>query len=260
MLQGGLVSITFRKLDARAVVDLVSTAGLRGIEWGGDVHVPHGDTARAREVGAMTRDAGLRVAAYGSYYRVGVPDGPTFEEVRDSAVALGAPWIRVWPGNAGSADASPEARRAIEQDALRIAELAAEAGLKVGYEFHANTLTDTAASAAALLETTAHPAVATFWQPPNGMPTDEALRGLETVVDHVVEAHVFAWESSATGGVERFPLSRHRERWRRYLGRLHATDRDMFALLEFVRDDAPAQFREDAATLRELIAEVCGEV
>ena len=32
---------------------------MEGIEWGGDVHVPPGDEARARDVAALTREAGL---------------------------------------------------------------------------------------------------------------------------------------------------------------------------------------------------------
>ena len=48
MLTGGLVSITFRDLEANEIIDLVKKSGLTAIEWGGDVHVPHGDFNRAR--------------------------------------------------------------------------------------------------------------------------------------------------------------------------------------------------------------------
>lgn len=57
MLLPGLVSITFRKLSPGEIVELVATAGLVGIEWGGDVHVPHGDFARAAEVRKLTEGA-----------------------------------------------------------------------------------------------------------------------------------------------------------------------------------------------------------
>ena len=107
MIRGGLVSITFRKLSPRAIIDLVTRANLIGIEWGGDVHVPHGEIRVTRDVAQMTRDAGLLVASYGSYYRVGVSeaDGLAFARVLESAIALGAPTLRVWAGNRGSADA-----------------------------------------------------------------------------------------------------------------------------------------------------------
>jgi hypothetical protein len=43
----GLVSVTFRKLAPAAIVELAVKAQLRSIEWGGDVHVPHGDVRAA---------------------------------------------------------------------------------------------------------------------------------------------------------------------------------------------------------------------
>ena len=63
MISSGLVSVTFRKLSPAEIVDLVRQAGLNCIEWGGDIHVPHGDCVRAREVRQRTLAAGLTVAA-----------------------------------------------------------------------------------------------------------------------------------------------------------------------------------------------------
>ena len=77
MFLPGLVSITFRQLSVAETIALVTQAGLAAVEWGGDIHAPHGDEAQARAIARMGADAGLRVAAYGSYYRVGHPEtGP----------------------------------------------------------------------------------------------------------------------------------------------------------------------------------------
>ena len=35
----GLVSISFRNESPKAIIDASKAAGLRAIEWGGDVHV-----------------------------------------------------------------------------------------------------------------------------------------------------------------------------------------------------------------------------
>ncbi|MBD3315040.1 MAG: sugar phosphate isomerase/epimerase, partial [Chitinivibrionales bacterium] len=88
MLIPGLVSITFRRLSPSRIVGCAHGAGLASVEWGGDIHAPPGDLARAREVGSMTREAGLAVAAYGSYYRVGENEGGglTFESVLETAL------------------------------------------------------------------------------------------------------------------------------------------------------------------------------
>ena len=68
----GLVSVSFRQLPAEEIVRLCAECGLEAVEWGGDIHVPHGDCATAEKVSGLTEAAGLRTAAYGSYYRCGV--------------------------------------------------------------------------------------------------------------------------------------------------------------------------------------------
>ena len=101
-MKAGLVSITFRQLSAEKIISLVSEADLDGIEWGGDVHVPHGDVKRADQVKRMTLDSGLNISAFGSYYKFQEhnPDsaakGPRMEAVLDTAEALGTPSIRIW--------------------------------------------------------------------------------------------------------------------------------------------------------------------
>ena len=65
----------------------------------------------AREVRGLTEAAGLTVAAYGSYYKAGHSEaaGLPFPQVLDTALALGAPVIRVWAGPAGSAASASRA-------------------------------------------------------------------------------------------------------------------------------------------------------
>lgn len=63
-----LTSVTFRSLGVDQVIALAKEAGLDGIEWGGDIHVPMGDLSAARIAGEKTSAAGLSVLSYGSYY------------------------------------------------------------------------------------------------------------------------------------------------------------------------------------------------
>lgn len=83
--------------DAAELIAACRRAGLQGIEWGGDVHVPHGNLEVAREVAARTREAGLEIPSYGSYYRVGRDESAqvSFARVLDTAVVLQTPLIRV---------------------------------------------------------------------------------------------------------------------------------------------------------------------
>ncbi len=252
MLTPGLVSITFRKLSPREIADLVARAGLTGIEWGGDVHAPHGDLERAREVRQITRDAGLEVAAYGSYYRLGKSEaeGLAFRDVLNSAVELGAPLIRVWAGAKPSAEADEAYRREIADEAARIAEEAAAAGVGIAYEYHANTLTDTNESAQDLLERTQTPNITTLWQPPNGQSPEYCLEGLKAVLPRLSNVHVFHWWPT---NKDRNPLDAGTDRWKPYLETLRSTGRDHHLLIEFVKDDDPENFLADAAALRRWI-------
>ncbi len=255
MIRDGLVSITFRQLTPRAIVALVARAGLAG----GDVHVPHGQVATAREVARMTQDAGLVVAAYGSYYRVGVSeaDGLAFEQVLETAAALVAPTVRVWAGTHGSADADAGYRAAVTEDARRIAGLAQGAGISISFEYHRGTLADTNASAQRLLQEVAHPNVYTCWQPPVAEPPAYCLSGLDAIAPRLTNVHVFHWlAETPTAAVDRRPLAEGAGLWRQYLARVAATGRDHFALIEFVRGDEPEQLLVDAHALKTWLAEI----
>jgi 3-dehydroshikimate dehydratase len=251
MIDSGLVSVSFRALSPREVVDLVCQAGLSGIEWGGDVHVPHGDIAQAGHVRKLTEDAGLQIPNYGSYYRVGHEESGPFESVLETAVALGADTIRVWAGKIGSDEADADYRRMVIEDTQRIVDLAAAANVTVAYEFHGNTLTDSYASTLQLLTTVDRPSLRTFWQPPKGSDSQKNLDGLETIAPWTQHVHLFSWELARTGETIRLPLADHSPQWQAYLDRIKALPDDRFALLEFVRNDDPQQFLADAATLTE---------
>ncbi len=248
MIHSGLVSITFRKLGPAEVVALVRRAGLRGIEWGGDIHVPHGELARAREVRELTGEAGLVVAAYGSYYRAGHSEsaGLPFGKVLESALELGAPLIRVWAGAAGSEEMDEEARWHIVMDLRRIAELAMKAGVRVAAEFHGGTINDTNASSSRLLLEVDHPNFSSYWQPLTGMSDGECLEGLRALGPSLAHLHVFQWVTPQ----DRRALAEGTARWAEFLQAAREVPGDRYALLEFVQDDAPENFLRDAATFQ----------
>ena len=247
MIQGGLVSITFRKLTPKEVVDLVSRSGLVGIEWGGDIHVPHGDLAAAGEARRMTEDAGLQVAAYGSYYKIGRDELEKFPAVLDTAVELGATKIRVWVGDA-SAKVDEAYRKQAADDCRQIAAMAAEANVEIVSEWHTNTLTDTNDSSKALFDAIGHENFRTYWQP-IGTTFEENMAGLDVAFDRLSGLHVYHWANG-----QKLALAEGKDLWLPYLARA-AQAGDMFALLEFVRDDNPAAFLEDAKTLRQWLDE-----
>lgn len=256
MLIPGLVSITFRKQTVPEIIHLVMKAGVKSIEWGGDVHVPHGKIAAAQDARKRTEDAGLRVAAYGSYYRVGRSEEEelSFEQVLESAVELKAPTIRVWAGAEGSAETNEKARAKIVRETRRIADLAAREKISISFEFHGNTLTDTNESTQKLLEEVDHENVLSLWQPRTHGDVEESLAGLEAVLPRLSNVHAFHW-TQKKGRLDRRPLQEGEKAWARYLEVLHRSGRDHQVLIEFVRNDDPAAFLADARTLRNWLSQ-----
>lgn len=253
MIRPGLCSVTFRDLDVGTVVSHAAAAGLECIEWAGDTHVPSGDVAAAEQARALTEQAGLDVASYGSYLRFIGSDKEVHAEgeaVLASARALGAPRIRVWAGRTGSADASAEDRSLTVGRIQEFADRAAAHGIDVGLEFHGGTLTDEIGSTLQLLEEVDRRRVLSYWQPHQGMPTDQALETLHRALPATSTIHVFSWWPRH----ERLALSGRSDLWEQVFALLAAEGSDRDALLEFIPEDDPALLHREADTLRALIA------
>lgn len=251
MIAPGLTSVTFRNLTPQEVIRLALEAGLMGIEWGGDIHVPPGHMDQAVEVYDLTRRAGLYVSSYGSYYTVGKSKeaGNSFKDVLQTAKALGAPLIRIWAGDQGSSESSPGYRNKIIKETLEIAENAGELGIRLAFEFHENTLNDSYEACFELLTDLNHPEVNTYWQPLHGAGPDINGAGIDMILPWITGVHVFHWWPSAE---VRLPLRQGEGDWEAYIRRLSGIPRTVFGSLEFVKDDSSEQFLEDAYTLLKL--------
>lgn len=247
-IRPGLCSVTLRDSSVDEVIALAVSAGLASIEWGGDVHVPPGDTDAARDVGERTRAAGLDVASLGSYFRC--DEVGDFPSVLSSAAALGAPRIRVWAGEIGSADASADDRARVTSQLDTAALHAAEYGIEVALEFHGGTLTDTAESTLDLLSGITSTNVSCYWQPSVGADDEAALADLSNLARWVSTIHVFSWWPQH----ERLPLAGREELWTRALGFAVTLPGVTDALIEFLPDDDPALLASEAATLTAWLA------
>lgn len=247
----GLVSVTFRKLTPRRICALCRDAGLKAVEWGGDVHVPP-TGENAAEVRRMSADSGLDICSYGSYYRVGQPmDG--FLRCLDTAGELGAPVIRIWCGeNVISSDLGLADRARIVEGLVKCCDIAQERGVIVAPEFHGGTLTDSLPSVDRLLtETRGVENLRFYWQPRWDWTEEETLRALDMVRPRLAHAHVFTWRHEGKN-IIRLKLSEGEATWKKAMPVLG----DCHALIEFVRDDSQSALMDDAAALKKWIAEM----
>jgi len=250
MLIPGLVSISFRQKTPEEIIALCGENGLRAIEWGGDVHVPAGDVSRARQVLSMTRDAGLEVCSYGSYYRLGQPT-EELEKVLDCAQALQTDVVRIWAGSKGSALLTQAERRETVEQLARSVRLAADRKITLALEYHGGTLTDSRQSVRQLLEETKDLAYQCYWQPRWDWSEQERLAALEEVLPRLSHLHVFTW-THPDGKVVRLPLEQGEGMWKKVFSDLPG---DHYALMEFVENNSQQALARDAACLLRLIEE-----
>lgn len=243
----GVVSATFRELPAQDVIRLAAENRLEAVEWSENAHVYPGDPEGARALREATEAAGLAIACYGSYYRLGEYDDPaaTFRRSLISAVALGAPLIRIWAGVRPSCEADGAYRARLVEEARLIAGIAEEEGVTVVTEWHRNTLTDTNESGLELLDHVNCPNFKTLWQPTVALSPAQRVEGIRLLGDRLTNMHVYSWPDGKRG-----PLNA--AEWKLYLDAA-VCGGSHYALMEFVRDNTPEQFAEDAARLNDLI-------
>jgi 3-dehydroshikimate dehydratase len=122
----------------------------------------------------------------------------------------------------------------------------------VALEYHANTLTDTHASVRQILSDLDHPAIRFMWQPALGRSQREHRDELRQVLPRLANLHVFEW-TSENGKRVVHPLRSGVEHWRVWLKSAHLARPEAWALIEFVLNDHPSQFLEDAVALRECV-------
>lgn len=246
-MKTSVASVTFRQKTIYEVAELARRAGLDAIEWGGDVHVPPGDVQAARAALRCTRENGLTVSAYGSYFRGDAEED--FTPILETAKMLESPVIRVWAGRQASASCPPEQRHEITECLARAVEQAAQAGCVVATEYHANTLTDTLASTQDLLEKVL--GLRTLWQPPVGLSFEENLLALHTLRDRIENLHVYHRDEKGSCR----PLEEGAANWAAYFGAAPRDAIGRYATLEFVMGGGAEQFLRDAAVLHALLKE-----
>ena len=244
----GLVSITFRKHTPEEILDACVKCGLSAIEWGSDVHVPVGDLARAAEVRAMSEKAGVRIAAYGSYYKLGEPDNDEkrMRAYLESAKALGAPMIRIWGGKKASDQFLRADRAAFVSELKTFTSLAKTYGITLALECHRDTITDEYHNTFALLKEVGADNLTSFWQPLQSRTESYNLDSAAAHAPFVRHIHVFHWDTD-----EWYPLGEGHDIWCKYLAPFKGTNTDL--MLEFMHDNRMESLASTVEALRAIV-------
>ena len=242
-----MTSLTLKTLSADAVAEVVSSAGLDGIEWGvGDNHVILGDKKRADEIKKASNKYGLEIFSLGSYCYLN--DKGDCEQTVETAKLLSAPVIRVWGGKFGSAECPKDAYDSLIKHARYMADKAADSNITIGFEYHQRSLTDTAESAVKLIKDIDRDNVKLYWQPNYSISFEENLREFNTVKPYLCSNLHFHNYSPEHGYM---PLDDIKENIKGYFSDVKSQNYNL--MIEFVKDSTEENLRADAATLNKIL-------
>lgn len=249
MYQTGLVSVSFRKLSPKEVIDAVKAAGLKCIEWGSDVHAPCTDIARLEEIAQLQKEAGLTCSSYGTYFRIGKDATEDIHAYIKGAKILGTNILRLWCGDKPSVEYTEEELKAVYAQCRELAKIALEENVILCMECHGWTLTDDAQSALRLMKAVDSPAFQMYYQPSQYRSFEGNIEYARLLAPYTHHLHVFNWE-----GDKWYPMREHDglDKWKAYLECLPGP---RTLLLEFMPDNRVESLPEEANALFELIGE-----
>lgn len=237
----GLVSVTFRDKSPEEIVLETKSAGLDAIEWGGDVHVPHGNARIASRVKKLCDDNNIGIPEYGSYYVLGQSERDLYKKALDSCIALGCDTVRVWALMGKGNDEVPSSLygKCVE-DAKYICD--ENKDITVCMECHPQSLTDEYHCAMRFIKDVDRKNLKMFWQPNQFKPFEYNIDAARALKPYVKSIHTFSWKRE-----ERFPLGILENEWREYIAIL---GKDKNYMLEFMHDGKTETLKDTAGTLK----------
>lgn len=197
----GVCSIAFKEHSVFHALRAIAAAGADSVElWGQPPHLRYPvDERWCAELRRQADELGLTFCALGSYYRPGahpVYDGHavTRENQISAAQAIGAPIVRIWPGDDSHSATAPEVRERIYDEIRSFADAAQDAGLTVVLERHVGSLTEGWEAPLTVLAEVDDPAVSLNYQVVYPAPCAElaalAVKDYERLLPHAGHAHL----------------------------------------------------------------------
>lgn len=250
MIKTGVTTVTFRKLPFGEVLKLLRRTDIDGVEWGVCAeHFSVEDKAALCAIKEFCAEQQLEVFSLATY--CDLSNAEEFAGLVAAAEAIGAPVMRVWAGKTCRSGISDGEYAAICARARELCGCAKEKNVRIGLEFHPNTLTNTAAEAIEFLKDVASDNLYLYWQPNEYLTHEENLNELKMVLPYLcgnIHVHNYHVEERAF-----YPLCDMQSQLTDYVRILQQTGREYHLIIEFVRDHRPEHFVQDALFLRELV-------
>ena len=243
----GVVSQTFRDKDIPTVFEYAKEAKLDGIEWSANEnHILIGDSERSALVKRLSEKSGIEIFSLASYCYM--YDFCECVKTLETARELSAPVIRLWAGKQGSAACPTEEYDLIVENTQKMARIAREHSITLAFEYHPNTLTDSADSAIELVKKINCENVGLYWQVRPDITFEENKAAFEKVKPYLLgNIHLSNYDEEKGY----MPLEEISSDLRGYF-RDRGVGNNL--MIEFVKDASCASLVADANTLRKVIA------
>ncbi len=242
----GMTSLTLREEPVENVIKYAKEAGLTGIEWGvSDLHMPLCDNEQAEKIKKLSRENGIEIFSLGSYCRM--LDKEDCDKTLETAVMLSAPIIRLWAGKGPWETTDRETIETIVANTLYMSEKAKAHGIRLGFEYHTNTLTQGADNAVRFMKEINDKNVGLYWQPSGNISADENLAEFKKVMPYLI-GNLHVHNHNSEQGYQ--PLSDIKDNLKLYYSDLQEENYNL--MIEFVKDSSVENLQADAKTLLEL--------
>lgn len=242
----GMTSNTLKNESIEKVIEYAKQAGLEGIEWGvTENHINIDDPATQEKVKKLSLEENIEVFSLGSYTHM--TDRAECDKTLDAAIKMGAPVIRLWAGEKSPHKCSPEDIDLVVKNTIYMAEKAKEHNIKLGFEYHGGSLTETATSAVDLMKRVNCSNVGLYWQPSGGRSVQENLEDRAMVLPYCIgNIHIQNYVPDKGYGL----LDEITDRIHQFFDDIK--DRDYNIMIEFVKDGTMENLLKDAATLKKI--------
>ena len=244
----GMTSLTLKNESVENVIKYAKKAGLDGIEWGvSETHVVLGDDSSFTKIKELSRENKIDIFSLGSYCKM--TDRSECDAALIAAVKLNAPIIRIWAGEKSPCGCSGEYADRIAENTVYMAKKAEKYNIRLGFEYHHHTLTETADSAVELAKRIGCSNVGLYWQPDAECSAEENISSRNKVLPYSV-GNIHIQNYTEAGGY--MLLEKINDRIHLYFDDIK--DKDYKLMIEFVKDGTAENLIKDAAVLKKLLA------
>ena len=243
----GLVSVSFRALSPKEILEGMKGTALTCIEWGSDVHAPCTDPKKLNEIAELQAEYGITCSSYGTYFRLGQTPIDELESYIAAAKILGTNTLRLWCGAISGANMSNAEREALVKECRSAARIAEAHGVTLCMECHKGTFTESPDDAVYLMMAVGSPSFRMYWQPFQWQTPEQNVANAQKISPYAEHIHVFNWKDD-----KKLPLADATDEWREYLSKFSGP---RTLLLEFMPNGSIGELMQEAKALENIISE-----